>query len=202
MKLSPPHLFLIPILTGRTPVDLPEDPVKMINILEPRFKGRFPDRDRVVGQQEAGLLQSGLDQLIHRPWLFAVPQHLLADGEKFGKNAGWLLTGHFGLLLDPRDQDQKLIDVAVQHLLMVGLAIEIFLIDFFQEPVNFFRVVRIKDGAVGKAEFPFFQHAAKALSDSTKTAQRVFSLTEAGRFLEELLKLAIVFALLMAGIVL
>ena len=85
---------------------------------------------------------------------------------------------------------------------MVGLAVEIFLIDFFQEPVNFFRVVRIKDGAVGKAEFPFFQHAAKALSDSTKTAQHVFSLTEAGRFLEELLKLAIVFALLMAGIVL
>ena len=52
-----------------------------------------------------------------------------------------------------------------------------------------------------EAEFPFFQHAAKALSDSTKTAQRVFSLTEAGRFLEELPKLAMVVALLMAGIV-
>lgn len=52
-----------------------------------------------------------------------------------------------------------------------------------------------------EAELPFFEHAAKGASDTLAAADRIISLTEAERFLEELPSLVLAAIILAAGVV-
>lgn len=66
------------------------------------------------------------------------------------------------------------------------------------------RILTQNDNALllelNEAEFPFFQHSALQLTDSTALAARAWSLTDVSHFFEELPTLVLVFALLFAGI--